>query len=237
MRRMIVVTVGLILFVSGVANAQSTYKLPPPEVVKILDAPRRPGVVVSPTRDAFLLVDPEGFPPIRQLARPILKLAGVRVDPGLGALQHTIRSTGIEIVPLDGRPRKRVELPEGSRIGVVKWSPAGTSFAFTRDLADGVELWVVDAGKGKGRAIPGVRVVDVLSGGIGGDGGFQWTDDRHLVVHQVPSGRGPAPAAPDAPTGPNIEETTGKVAQVATYQDLLKSPRDEELFRYYATSH
>jgi dipeptidyl aminopeptidase/acylaminoacyl peptidase len=233
---MIVRTLSLYLLVSGVATAQSTYKLPPPEVVKILDAPRTPDVVVSPTRDALLLVDLEGYPPIRQLARPILKLAGVRVDPGLGALQRTSRFTGIEIVPLDSRPRKRVKLPAGSRIGLPKWSPAGSSFAFTRDLADGVELWVVDAAKGQGRAIPGVRVVDVLSGGFGGVSGFQWTDDRHLLVHQVPGSRGPAPPAPDAPTGPNIEETSGKVALVATYQDLLKSPRDEELFRYYATS-
>jgi dipeptidyl aminopeptidase/acylaminoacyl peptidase len=236
MRRVIVGTVGLLLVASGAATAQSTYKVPSPEVVKILDAPPTPSVVVSPTRDALLLAEPEGYPPIKQLARPILKLAGVRIDPGIGALQRTFRFTGIEIVPLDGRPRKRVELPAGSMISVPKWSPAGSSFAFTRDLADGVELWVVDPAKGQGRAIPGVRVVDVLSGGFGGDRGFQWTDDRHLLVHQVPSGRGPAPTAPDAPAGPNIEETTGKVAQVATYQDLLKSPRDEELFRYYATS-
>jgi dipeptidyl aminopeptidase/acylaminoacyl peptidase len=218
-----------------VATAQSTYKLPPPEVVKILDAPLTPSVVVSPTRDALLLVDLEGYPPIQQLARPILKLAGVRVDPGIGALQRTFRFTGIEIVPLDGRPRKRVQLPAGSKIGLPKWSPAGSSFAFTRDLADGVELWVVSAARGQGGAIPGVRVVDVL-GGLGGDRGFQWTDDRHLLVRQVPIGRGPAPAAPDAPSGPNVEETTGRVAQVATFQDLLRSPRDEELFRYYATS-
>jgi dipeptidyl aminopeptidase/acylaminoacyl peptidase len=193
-------------------------------------------VVVSPTRDALLLVDVEGYPPIQQLARPILRLAGVRVDPGLGALQRTGRFTGIEIVPLDGSPRKRVVLPPGSRIGLPKWSPAGSSFAFTRDLADGVELWVVDVATGQGRVIPGVRVVDVLSGGFGGVRGFQWADDRHVLVYQRPIGRGPAPSAPDAPTGPSIEETTGKVAQVATYQDLLKSARDEELFRYYATS-
>jgi dipeptidyl aminopeptidase/acylaminoacyl peptidase len=230
MRKMILAAVGFALLTSGWAEAQSTYKLPPPEIVKILDTPPTPGIVVSPTRDAFLLVDVEGYPPIRELARPILRLAGVRIDPGLGARQRPIRHTGIEIVPLDGRPRKRVELPEGSRIGMPSWSPGGTSFAFTRDLPNGVELWVVDAAKGQGRAIPGVRVVDVLGRG------FEWTDNGHLLVHRVPIGRGPAPAAPDAPSGPNIEEASGKVAQVATYQDLLKSPRDEELFRYYATS-
>jgi dipeptidyl aminopeptidase/acylaminoacyl peptidase len=193
-------------------------------------------VVVSPKRDALLLVDIEGYPPIRQLARPILRLAGVRVDPALGALQRLVRHTGIEIVPLDGRPRQRVKLPEGSRIGLPKWSSAGSSFAFTRDLADGVELWVVDASNAQGRPIAGVRIVDVIGGNLGERGGFHWTDDRHLLVHQVPGSRAPAPAPPDAPGGPNIEETRGKVAQVATFQDLLKSPRDEELFRHYATS-
>jgi dipeptidyl aminopeptidase/acylaminoacyl peptidase len=204
MTRMVPAMVGLILFANGAAKAQSTYKLPPPEVVKILDATRRPIVVVSPTRDALLLVDLESYPPIRQLARPILKLAGERIDPGLGAMQRTSRYTGIEIVSLSGHPRKRVALPEGSRISLPKWAPDGTSFAFTRDLADGVELRVVDAAKGIDRAIPKVRVVDVLSGNSVNSGGFHWTDDRHLLVNQVPGGRGPAPAARDAPTGPSV---------------------------------
>ena len=229
MRRWVIAAVGFSLM-AGWAVAQSTYKLPPPEVVKILDTPPSPVVVPSPTRDAFLLVEVEGYPPIRELARPLLRLAGVRIDPGLGARQRLGRQTGIEIVPLDGRPRKRVELPEGARIGLPSWSPGGTSFAFVRDVADGVELWVVDATKGQGRAIPGLRLVDVLGRG------FSWEDDRKLLVHRRPVGRGPAPPAPDAPSGPNIEEASGKLAQVATYQDLLKSPRDEELFRYYATS-
>jgi dipeptidyl aminopeptidase/acylaminoacyl peptidase len=240
MKRIIVAMLGLFIFPGGVATAQSVYKLPPPEVVRIIDAPLTPAVVLNPTRDAFLLVDLEGYPPIEQLARPILRLAGVRINPGLGALQRTMRFTGIEIVPLGGRPRKRVELPAGSRIGLPKWSPGGSSFAFTRDLADGVELWVADAATGQARVIPHVRIIDILTGGFGrgfdGVRGFQWTDDRHLLVHQVPPGRGPAPAAPRAPLGPNIEETSGKAAQVPTFQDLLKSPRDEELFRYYATS-
>jgi dipeptidyl aminopeptidase/acylaminoacyl peptidase len=232
MKRLVMVTIGFAL-VAGRSDAQSTYKLPPPEVVKILDAPPPPSVVVSPTRDAMLLVGVEGYPPIKELARPLLRLAGVRIDPGLGARQRLARYTGIEVVSLDGRPRMRVELPPGARIGSPSWSPGGTSFAFARDLLDGVELWVVDARTGRGRAIPGIRLVDILGRGAG----FAWEDDSTILVHRVPPDRGPAPPNPDAPSGPNIEETTGgKLAQVATYQDLLKSPRDEELFRYYATS-
>jgi dipeptidyl aminopeptidase/acylaminoacyl peptidase len=230
MKRWMMAAIGFAL-VAGVAEAQSTYKLPPPEVVKILDTPPPPGVVVSPSREAMLLVGVEGYPPIKELARPILRVAGVRIDPGLGARQRLSRNTGIEIVPLDGRPRQRVTLPEGARIGMPSWSPGGTSFAFARDVADGVELWVADAKTGQARALPGVRIVDVLGRG------FAWEDDGKILVHRVPPDRGPAPPAPEAPSGPNIEETTGgRLAQTATYQDLLKSPRDEELFRYYATS-
>jgi hypothetical protein len=63
------------------ARAQSAYKLPPPGVVKIIDAPLTPTVVLSPTGNALLLVHLENYPPIEQLARPILRVAGVRIDP------------------------------------------------------------------------------------------------------------------------------------------------------------
>jgi dipeptidyl aminopeptidase/acylaminoacyl peptidase len=178
----------------------------------------------------MLLVGMEGYPPIEQVARPFLRLAGLRVDPKLGARQRLMRMTGIEVVPLDGKPKFKVVLPEGSRISAPSWSPDGARFAFTRDLDDGVELWVAEAATGKARAIEGLRIVDLLGQG------FAWVDGSKLLVHQVPPGRGPAPPEPKAPSGPNIEETSGRVAQTATYQDLLKSPRDEELFRHFATS-
>ena len=54
------------------------------------------------------------------------------------------------------------------------------------------------------------------------------------MVSFVPEGRGPAPEPPRVPVGPNIRETSGKAAKVATYQDLLKSASDEVLFEYYA---
>jgi dipeptidyl aminopeptidase/acylaminoacyl peptidase len=70
-----------------------------------------------------------------------------------------------------------------------------------------------------------------------GGTGYEWLPDSSgLLVEAVPAGRGPAPDVTTAPTGPNIEETAGRVAPVRTYQDLLSNPGDEALFDHYFTS-
>ena len=76
----------------------STYRLPPQDVVDIIDAKPTPVVTVSPERSSLLLVDYEAYPPIELLARPFLKLGGIRVDPALSATQRTIQYTGLTLV-------------------------------------------------------------------------------------------------------------------------------------------
>ncbi len=62
-------------------------------------------------------------------------------------------------------------------------------------------------------------------------------DQKSLLVNLVPMRRGVAPQYQNiTPTAPNIQETTGKKGTIRTYQDLLRSPNDEVLFEYYATS-
>src|SRR5687767_798840 len=114
------------------------YLLPPPDVVEMLDAPPTPAAVLSPDRRTLLLVEYEAYPSIELLARPFLRLGGVRVDPAISGRQRTVQFTGITIVPVDGGPRTRVALPEGARIGVPVWSHDSSRFAFTRDLDDGI---------------------------------------------------------------------------------------------------
>jgi dipeptidyl aminopeptidase/acylaminoacyl peptidase len=219
-------------FLASRADA-TTYKQPPREVIDILDAPSPPLVVPSPNGEWMLLVDVETMPPIELLARPFLRLGGVRVDPALGAKRREFRMKGFAIQSLRGGSdaARRVELPEGARIGMPVWSFDSKHFAFTRDLANGVELWVGDAGSGEVRAVPGVRINDILAPA------FEWTrDHRHLLVRGVPQDRGPAPAVPAVPTGPNVSETAGKKTRMATFQDLLSDVHDEALFEHYATS-
>jgi dipeptidyl aminopeptidase/acylaminoacyl peptidase len=213
------------------AVGQTPYKRPPRDVVAILDAPPPPQTLVSPTRDAILLVEYQPYPSIAMMAEPILRLAGIRINPRLGSTQRTTSFTGFLVMRLDGSPPHRVVVPEGSSINHPSWSYDGKKLAFGRDVRDGVELWVADAASGAAGPIGSVRLNDLLGDPI------TWLgDNRHILAVVVPETRGPAPAEPKAPIGPNVQESSGKLSQMATFQDLLTSPHDEDLFEHFATS-
>src|SRR5262245_62009451 len=76
--------IGLIVLLSFAcvsAFAQETYKTPPQNVLDVLNAPLPPQVSVSPTRDMMLMADQRRYPPIADLAQPMLRLAGSRINP------------------------------------------------------------------------------------------------------------------------------------------------------------
>ena len=229
MKRIVIVAV--LMLASLALYSQTKYKLPPKEVVDILDALPTPLVVASPRTDALLLVEYQAHPPIALLARPFLRLAGVRIDPELNARQRLTQYTGISVKWIETGKLVRINLPASAKIGVPQWSNDGKRLAFTRDVENGVELWIADALTGKARAIPGVRVNEVL--GVP----FDWTKDNvNLLARLVPSGERKTPEQPKVPLGPVVEESSGKISRVPTYQDLLKDPFDEKLFEFYSTS-
>ncbi|HVH71352.1 MAG TPA: prolyl oligopeptidase family serine peptidase, partial [Candidatus Dormibacteraeota bacterium] len=59
---------------------------------------------------------------------------------------------------------------------------------------------------------------------------------KALLCQTIPVGRGPAPKPPAVPSGPRVQESFGKAAPVATFEDLLENEYDATLFDYYATS-
>jgi dipeptidyl aminopeptidase/acylaminoacyl peptidase len=214
-----------------VLNAQTTYRMPPKEVVDILDAPPTPMVGVSPRGDAMFLAEYPSQPSIGLISRPFLRLGGVRIDPQQNSRQRLTHYTGVVVKWLEAEKTIRIELPAPAKIGMPQWSNDGKRLAFTRDVENGVELWVADATTGKAKAIPNIRVNDVL--GMP----FDWTKDNvSLLVRVIPAGPRKAPEPPNIPLGPIVEETAGRIARAATYQDLLKSPFDEDLFEFYAAS-
>jgi dipeptidyl aminopeptidase/acylaminoacyl peptidase len=223
--------IALAVVSSESAFGQTPYKRPPADVVAILDAPPPPLAIDSPTRTALLLVDVSPYPTIEVLAEPLLRLAGVRINPRIGCSQRIGQYTGITIQPLDGSPARRVALPANASIQRPRWSNDGKRIAFAYDRDDRVELWIADAATGQAKPIEGANLNDVLVDR------FTWlSDNRHILATLVPVGRGAPPAARRAPIGPNIQESSGRLSQMPTFQDLLTNPHDEDLFEHFATS-
>ena len=133
------------------ASAQTPYKLPPKDVVAILDAPPPPVRTLSPTRDALLQIEIQSYPSIEVVAQPILRLAGLRINPRTGSQQRLVHYTGLSIQPLDASPARRIALPPGASIHRPEWSYDGKKIAFARDVDDGVELWIADVATGQAR--------------------------------------------------------------------------------------
>lgn len=59
----------------------SGYQLPPKEIREIVDAAPIPALSFSPKRDEILFLERRSLPPVSELAKPELKLGGLRIDP------------------------------------------------------------------------------------------------------------------------------------------------------------
>lgn len=67
--------------VSAQPDAPARYRTPPQAIVDILDAPPLPDAQLSPTRDIVALLERRAMPPLAELAQPMLRLAGSRINP------------------------------------------------------------------------------------------------------------------------------------------------------------
>jgi len=224
------------LFFPGPADAQEgiTYQKPPKEMVDLVDAPASPMVTLSPDKEHIVLIKRSLLMSLEELAQPELQLAGLRFNPKTNGMSRVMYYESMEIknlktlkqYPLTGLPGNRPLVSNFS------WSPDGRYIGFIITSGEGLELWVGDvrAGNCKRSCNEVLNNVIIRS--------YRWLpDSKHIVFSGVVKGRGPAPVKKPVPLGPEVQDNAGgKVAPVQTYQDLLKSKYDEEVFSYYATS-
>lgn len=216
---------------SASVSGPEGYRTPSAEIVRILDAEPLPFVEISPGGTHMLLMRRENLPPIAELARPMLRLAGRRIDPVLNAPHGPRSVVGLSILEIESGKTIEVALPPGVGISMQDWSPDGDAILFTITGTEGVALWIADVRTGEARALTPPTV-----NALGPSASFM-PSGTEVLVAMIPEGRGPAPVRPAAPSGPNVQENRGgRPAPVRTYQDLLQDAHDEALFEHYFTS-
>ncbi|MEM8681626.1 MAG: hypothetical protein AAGF97_19945 [Planctomycetota bacterium] len=215
---------------------QIDYQVPSQALVDIVDAPRTPRFSIDPTHSWMLLQDVPDLPSIAELAQRELKLAGQRINPTTNSPSRRTFVNGLRLKHLTtGEEREVTGLPDPAYIGGVSWSPDGTKLAFhCTILQDGalhhVEPWMVDVDTGKAR-----RVADTQLNLCARIPSRWLPDSSALIAVLVDDKQGLEPEATSVPSGPRVQSNDGRTAPARTYQDLLKTEHDGDLFEHYFT--
>jgi dipeptidyl aminopeptidase/acylaminoacyl peptidase len=224
------------------------FSLPDADVVSIIDAPPTPLTVPSPGEQFLILLSYQAHPPITMLAKPVLRLAGLRLDPAIGGRQRIRRFTGLTVLRISDGAERELALPDGAQVSLPVWAPDGRRFAFCVDESDGIGVWVGDAASDADPVqVPGLRVRDVLGGEPPNAGAaLGWArDGRSLLVLGAPAGpggeaglagNGAGAGFGDEPAEPRVDEAIGKKSMMATFQNLLETAADEDRFEALATT-
>jgi dipeptidyl aminopeptidase/acylaminoacyl peptidase len=231
--RIATITIIVLLLISQFSKAQTdgSYKLPPKDIADMLLAKPTPNVSIDEKAQWMLFLQYNSYPSVEELARPELRIAGMRINPANFApsRQNFINDLYLKDIA-SGKEFKITGLPSPLFAGNVSWSPNEKKIAFTQTTNDKVDLYVVDVATKKAMKV-NKEPLNVLVAGT-----YQWFDDNTLLYRVIVKPASAAPPKPLMPKGVTVQENIGKAIPRPTFEDLVKSPYDEESFEFYATS-
>ena len=206
------------------------WQSPSEELLQVLHAPQLPRMWIAPTGDYMLLADPMLYPPLAELAAPMHKLAGIRVNPAINGRHGRHGGTSPRLVRVEDGVTTPLNLPEGAEVDDMVWTVDGKRFALIVIHTDHIGLWVGSV-EGEVKKIENFALNPLMGTAV------SWLpDQKRLLVRRIPQ-RGLAPEPPVIPSGPEIVEGIGASAR-STYEarNLLETAHDDALFEYYTTS-
>jgi dipeptidyl aminopeptidase/acylaminoacyl peptidase len=233
MIRIFLISIAFTTIISSGLNSQEPvkYKVPPEEIVRIVDAPVTPVVSVSPDKTNILVIERPPIITINELSEEELRLAGLRINPATSGPSRQTFNKGFSLMNIDGSNVRQISgLPEDPALSLPEWSADGRKFAFMNTTSDGIDLWICDILTMKASKID--ENINLVFGNS-----VSWLSDNSSLIYSVSDpARGRRPERSPVPEGPVIQESLGKEGQAPTYQDLLKDQVDEALFEYFAKS-
>ncbi|MGC1306709.1 MAG: prolyl oligopeptidase family serine peptidase [Phormidesmis sp.] len=219
-------------------SAQDIWQTPPEPIATMLDTPRLPTVGFSPNGEWIVEFEQAKLPPIAELARPSVALAGFQLNPNTWGPANAGYYCSLAIRRRHEKTARPIDLPPNPRIRDLSWSNDGQYLCFTHtyleetegsDEKTGISLWVLALETAKAHALTG-PILNAVRGRAA-----QWLPDNSLLC-KVRSQTDSPPTAPELPSGPVVEENLGRTAPARTYTNLLENAHDEALLEYYLTA-
>ena len=129
----LVISLIFLISISNV-NAQddAAYKLPPKDIADMLLAKPTPNVSIDDKGEWMLMLESASYPSVEELARPELKIAGLRINPANYAPSRQNFITNLSLRQIgSGKDMKITGLPMPLFAGNVTWSPDDKKISFT----------------------------------------------------------------------------------------------------------
>ena len=205
----------------------NVWKSPDKDILKILHAPQLPRESISPPKTHMILIDPIIYPTLSELAEPMLKLAGTRVNPKNNYYHGRHGGSSPRILTIKDGETIQLNIPADGEVISTSWTVDGQRFALSVGFKDRVELWLGDI-SGYVEKVPGMILNPLM------DRAVKWFPDQEKILVRRINNRGAVPEKPAIPNGPKILEDADASAR-STYEsrNLLETAYDEELFSYY----
>ncbi|MDQ0108112.1 dipeptidyl aminopeptidase/acylaminoacyl peptidase [Chitinophaga terrae (ex Kim and Jung 2007)] len=229
--RKLILSLTVLVSIQAYAQDALKYQRPPQSILELAMAAPSPSTDFNGKGDVMLVMERASYPSIDELSQPEYRLAGLRINPANFGPSRATYVTAIRIKQIKtGKEYQVSGLPADAKISNITWSPSQKEIAFTVTNNTSITLWKADVATGKAVQVS-ARKLNSIAGPV-----FTWIDDSRILVLAVPSSLGRAPEKPLAAEGPTVQQTSGKAAPAATYQDMLKNPYDELLVDYYFQS-
>ena len=157
-KRTFALAAALVMFASAVQYGQTRqqtpatpgYLTPPKVIVDMLDAPPTPNLIVGPDHRTVALLFRRSMPTVAELAEPIHRIAGLRINPKTnGRQQRGGGIIGLTLKSISDGAETKVTVPPAANIGDVSFSTDGKRLSFTNTKENGIEIWVADTATGK----------------------------------------------------------------------------------------
>lgn len=221
----------LFLFLSpALAQDDVSYKTPPKDIADMLVVKPTPGVSIDDKGEWMLLTESSSYPSVEELAKPEFRIAGLRINPANFAPSRQNFITNLYLKNIaSGKVYPISGLPSPLYAGAVSWSPDEKKIAFTQTASGRVDLYTIQVNTQKATRVNKTALNTIT-------GTYAWYDNNSLLYRSAVKPVSAAPLKPLAPKGPAVQENYGKASPRPTYQDMLKSPFDEMLFAFYATT-
>lgn len=229
MKRLIILLIAMYGYTQAWTQSAQPYQLPPKEILELADIKPRPLVRIDSRNQTMVMLERRIFKTLEEMAEEEVRLGGLRINPFTNGKSRNTFTYGISIMDIpSGKPVAVEGLPENLMISDFSFSPDERSIAFTNTVSTGIELWTINLATGIAKKLTDAN----LNGTLGMP--YLWTpDSESLLIFEIPEARKPAARGLRLPEGPSVQESTGRKAPVRTFQDLLRSPADEEDFNYY----